>query len=208
MSSIAKSVPVLAAFLALSPALLAGEADPKDFATPVVDLRPLPKKDMLEVQTGVLWKVSSESPADVTILATHLVYEPDPHFVIPFGPGSISLGPSWKLLADIYLEGPESYYLGLAGGPVIEYWLGDETAFFFRPQGGFGITDAAGEEGDGQGQDFTLNYEFEFGVRHEIAKDVTISVSAYYQHFSNWGMTDYNVGYNNVGPMIGLSWSF
>ena len=190
-------------------AAYAGEAERvKDFATPVVELRSLPEKQMVEFQTGVLFKLSSESEADITLIANHFVWEPHPHFVVPFGPGSISLGPSWKVLADFYAEGPENYYLGLAGGPVLEYWLGDVTAFYLRPMGGFGMTNSAGEEGDGQGQDFTLNYELEVGVRHEVMKDVTVSLSAYYQHFSNWGMSDYNIGYNQGGPMLGVSWSF
>lgn len=188
----------------------AGESERlKDFATPVVELRPLPKRAMFEVQTGALWLLNDETQSDFLLIATNFIYEPEPHFVVPLGPGSISLGPNFKILADVYAEGPESYYLGLAGGAVLEYWLpGDTTAIYFRPSGGFGVTDSAGEEGDGQGQDFTLNYEFELGVRHAITEDVSISLSAYFQHFSNGGMTEYNIGYDQLGPMIGVSWSF
>lgn len=176
---------------------------------PAPDLKPLPERSMLEFQTGPLWLLNEETQSDFLLLSNVLTYEPNPHFVVQAGPGKFALGPLFRFLADYYIEGPETYYLGLSGGAVLEYWLpGDTTVIYFRPSGGFGITDAAGEEGDGQGQDFTLNYAFEGGVRHQITDNLAVSVALYFQHFSNGGMTEYNIGYDQLGPMVGISYSF
>jgi hypothetical protein len=60
----------------------------------------------------------------------------------------------------------------------------------------------------GQGQDFTLNWFSEFGLRQQIAKDLSIMGGVYFLHHSNGGQTTPNPGIDALGATIGLGWQF
>ena len=73
--------------------------------------------------------------------------------------------------------------------------------------GGAGFTNAGNIEG-GQGQDFTLNWFAQSGVRQQLREDLDLIVGAYYSHRSNGGQTNPNPGIDVLGATVGLSWSF
>ena len=58
------------------------------------------------------------------------------------------------------------------------------------------------------GQDFTLNWFSQLGIRQSITEDLSILGSAYFTHHSNGGMTDPNPGIDALGFTVGLGWKF
>ena len=63
-------------------------------------------------------------------------------------------------------------------------------------------------EPEGQGQDFTLNWFSQFGIRQEIAPNLSVLGGAYFIHHSNGGQTSPNPGIDALGFTIGLGWQF
>ncbi len=163
---------------------------------------------MLEFQSGALWRVTSETDLDYLLLPQLITLEAPPHSNFEIFGQPATLGPFFRLAGEIVARGPESYYLALTIGPVIEIWSESRTvAFYFRPGGGAGLVDSTGVPG-GQGQDFTLNWVLEAGVRFAVSDNLMISAGIYYQHMSNLGMSDPNPGLDTLGPLLGISYSF
>ncbi len=175
---------------------------------PEPELRPLSQRWMLEFQTGAMWRVTDETTQDYLLLPQHLTLEPPPHSDFELFGLHMTLGVYVRFLGDVVVEGPESYYIGMNFGPTLEIWSADEkTSFYFRPGGGAGLVDSTDEPG-GQGQDFTLNWVLEAGVRRQIGENVTLSLGVYFQHMSNLGMSDPNPGLDALGPVLGVGWQF
>src|SRR5690606_17011886 len=85
-------------------------------------------------------------------------------------------------LFESIVRGPEDYYIGLAAAPSIEYWFPSaRTSLFFSIGGGAGFTNSAGPPG-GQGQDFTLNWFTQLGLRQQIADDLSLLSGIYFIH--------------------------
>ena len=73
--------------------------------------------------------------------------------------------------------------------------------------GGFGALDSTDTPG-GQGQDLTLNWFANAGVRHYLKPSFALSAGIMFQHWSNGGATDPNPGLDALGPVLGATWSF
>ena len=86
----------------------------------------------------------------------------------------------YSLLLEAITVGPEDYYIGLAAAPSIEYWFPSaRTSVFFSIGGGVGLTNSTNVPG-GQGQDFTLNWFSQLGLRRTITENTSVLASAYF----------------------------
>ena len=111
-------------------------------------------------------------------------------------------------LFESFIKGPEDYYLGVAAAPSVEYWFPSErTSLFFSIGGGIGFTNSSGGE-QGQGQDFTLNWFSQLGLRQKLCENVALLGGLYFLHHSNGGQTDPNPGIDALGLTLGLGWNF
>jgi hypothetical protein len=114
----------------------------------------------------------------------------------------------YSLLMEGIVAGPEDYYLGFAAAPSIEYWFPSATtSLFFSVGGGAGFVNSTNVRG-GQGQDFTLNWFAQFGLRHALTKNTSLLAGAYFIHHSNGGQTDPNPGIDAFGFTLGVGWMF
>lgn len=164
----------------------------------------------IALQSGYTSGIGHNTPLDYEIIPTQIVLRSPMMFEFHDGAdGSrFLLRNRFALLAESIVQGPESYYLGLSAAPSIEYWFPNQTtSLYFSIGGGIGLTDSTRVVG-GQGQDFTLNWFSELGIRQEIAKDLSIMGGVYFLHHSNGGQTDPNPGIDALGVTIGLGWQF
>jgi len=162
------------------------------------------------VETGYLTKIKHNSPLDYRVVPTQLVWRSPAAFDLwRHEDGSrLLFRHRLALLAETLPRGAEDYYLGFSGAPSIELWLPNRrTALFYAIGGGAGYINAKGVPG-GQGQNFTLNWFTQFGVRHQLSQRTAVAGSAYFVHHSNLGMTDPNPGIDALGLSLGLIWNF
>lgn len=164
----------------------------------------------LTLQSGYTSGIGNNTPLDYEIIPTQLVLRSPMMLELHQGADGSRLlvRNRFALLAESIVKGPESYYLGLSGAPSLEYWFpSGKTSVYFSIGGGIGLTDSTRVVG-GQGQDFTLNWFSELGIRQEIAKDLSVMGGAYFLHHSNGGQTTPNPGIDAIGVTIGLGWQF
>lgn len=164
----------------------------------------------LTLESGYLWNIGSNTPIDYEIIPTQLTLRSP--VVLNWFEGDdgarLVVRSRASLLMESIVQGPESYYFGISGAPSIEYWFPNEkTSIFFSIGGGVGLTDSTNVPG-GQGQDFTLNWFSQLGLRQEIAPNLSLLGGAYFIHHSNGGQTTPNPGIDALGFTIGLGWSF
>ena len=171
-------------------------------------VRSIEDRWIFEIESGYLWKVTNEPPLDYE-LAPQIVSMRGPrHFGGEAFGGKWLVRPQFSLLAEVVVDGPESYYLGLSASPVVEWWNLDESfSVFASAGGGFGWVDSQDVVG-AQGQDFTLNWFAKTGFRFRITDRWYFSAAAFFQHMSNRGMTDPNPGLDAPGGLIGISRPF
>jgi len=113
-----------------------------------------------------------------------------------------------SVLYETIIKGPEDYHLGFNAAPSVEYWLpSGMTSVFFSIGGGAGWINSAGGA-DGQGQDLTLNWFSNLGVRQRIFEHTSLLAGVYFIHHSNLGMTDPNPGIDALGFTLGLGMTF
>jgi opacity protein-like surface antigen len=74
-------------------------------------------------------------------------------------------------------------------------------------QGGAGVT-WTDLDHDFVGQAFNFNLQLAAGARFFIADHWSLNLEYRYQHISNAGMGEHNVGINAQGPILGLSYFF
>ena len=164
----------------------------------------------LTLESGYLWNIGSNTPIDYEIAPTQFTLR-SPTVLNWFAgdDGSrLVVRSRVSLLTESIVEGPEDYYLGLSGAPSIEYWFPNEkTSLFFSIGGGVGLTNSTNEAG-GQGQDFTLNWFSQLGLRQEIAPNLSVLGGAYFIHHSNGGQTSPNPGIDALGFTVGLGWKW
>ena len=164
----------------------------------------------LTLESGYTWNIGSNTPIDYEIVPTQLTLRTPTHLTWwedESGARLVVRG-RYSLMMETITVGPESYYLGISGAPSIEYWFADaKTSLFFSIGGGVGLTDSTRVPG-GQGQDFTLNWFTNLGLRREIAKDLSLLAGAYFVHHSNGGQTNPNPGIDALGFTVGLGWQF
>jgi hypothetical protein len=197
--------PFLAATVAMA---VSAFAESPDDGTPA----PVHPADAWELtlESGYSWNIGSNTPIDYEIVPSQLTLR---------APATLN---GWEdesgarlvvrtrvsLLAKTVTVGPESYYLGLAGAPSVEYWFPSaKTSLFFSIGGGAGITDSTRVVG-GQGQDFTLNWFAHLGLRREISPRLSLLSGAYFIHHSNGGQTTPNPGIDALGFTVGFGWQF
>lgn len=162
------------------------------------------------IETGYLTKVGNNSPLDYEIIPTQFVLHSPVLFDLWEGESGdrLVVRNRFAVIGETIVEGAEDYYVGFTAAPSLEYWFPNEqTALFLAVGGGAGFTNAGSIEG-GQGQDFTLNWFAQSGVRQQLRDDLDLIVGAYYSHRSNGGQTNPNPGIDVLGATVGLSWSF
>lgn len=161
-------------------------------------------------ESGYLWNTGSNTPIDYEIAPTQLTLRGPANFEWRAGStgAMLVLRPRFSLLLESIVEGPEDYYLGFAAAPSFEWWLpSGKTSLFFSIGGGAGFTNSTRVPG-GQGQDFTLNWFAQLGVRRELSPGFSVLAGAYFLHHSNGGQTDPNPGIDALGFTLGAGWRF
>ncbi len=162
------------------------------------------------LESGYLWKVGSNSDIDYEIIPTQLsLRTPVVWTWWEAADGAkLVVWSRYSALWETITSGPEDVYLGVTAAPSIEYWFPSQmTSAFFSIGGGFGWLDSSGGE-QGQGQDFTLNWFSQLGLRQKITANVSLLGAIYFTHHSNLGMTDPNPGIDAIGFTLGAAWKF
>lgn len=165
----------------------------------------------LDFDTAALWSVGGNaSPLDYTLLPQILSLKSAAMLSGPVGRGDLVLRNRISFLGEPIVEGPESYFIGLALAGSLEWWNEARTfSVFLSAGGGVGWMDSKGYEIEGgQGQDFNLNWFVHSGVRYCIRPRLSIAAGIYFQHISNGGQDDVNPGVNALGPTLGIGWHF
>ena len=162
------------------------------------------------MESGYLRNVGHNTDIDYEIIPTQLTLS-SPAVWTPWenqAGAKFVIRHRFSALFESFIKGPEDYYLGVAAAPSIEYWFPSEkTSLFFSIGGGIGFTDSSGGE-QGQGQDFTLNWFTQLGIRQQLSEYVSILGGVYFLHHSNGGQTDPNPGIDALGMTLGLGWKF
>ena len=162
----------------------------------------------LSIESGYLVKVKNNSPYEYRIVPTQFVWHSPVAFEMWRSEGGTQLifRHRLALLTETLYGGPESYYFGISGAPSIELWLPNKKAAFFSSVGGgLGYINAKDVVG-GQGQNLTLNFFAQFGLRHQLSNKMALSGALYFLHHSNGGMTNPNPGIDTLGINFGLIW--
>lgn len=167
------------------------------------------ERPAFDIETGVLFQVGDNTNLDYTLVQTEFTYRSPYTFQFDMAGGSnLIVRSQWSAIATWFERGPEDYYIGVSGGPSIEWWCPTNTwALYFSIGGGFGLTDSSGPP-DGLGQDFTLNWFAKGGIRYQLSDDFSLYCGPFFRHLSNGGMTDPNPGIDALGVTIGASFSF
>lgn len=163
------------------------------------------------VESGYLWNVGDNTPIDYEIVPTQFTFRSPTMWTLFDGADGAKLvvRNRFSAIFETITVGPEDYYIGLSAAPSLEYWFPSaKTSLFFSIGGGAGWTNSSGGEGGGMGQDFTLNWFSQLGIRQALTEDLSILGGAYFVHHSNGGMTDPNPGIDALGFTVGLGWTF
>lgn len=162
----------------------------------------------LDLETGLLWQVGSNTPIEYLLMPTQLIWRSGSVWNWDFESGSLVVRNRLAFQATGVIEGPETVYLALSGAPSLEWWdhSGNWSAAL-AVGGGAGYIDSQDVVG-GQGQNFTLNWFARFGVSRQIADGLHLNAGVMFQHMSNGGATDPNPGIDALGFTVGCSWAF
>jgi hypothetical protein len=200
----------LAAILMCHTIIIAGPLQPTQTAPAPAPYDPVDHWE-LGFDTSALWSAGGgASPLDYVFLSQMLTVRSPYIFKVPVAGGDLVMRHRLTLLGEAIVEGPESYFLGVAAGGSLEWWNTPRTfSLFLSAGGGVGWMDSTGYEIEGgQGQDFNLNWYVHSGARWMISEQLSASIGVYFQHISNGGADDINPGVNAVGPTLGLAWHF
>lgn len=162
----------------------------------------------IDFDTAALWKVSNVTELNYFVLP-QIVSWRSPHFLQwDLAGGDLIVRNRISLLAEYFVEGAESYYLGFSGSPALEWWNAKQNfSLYFYAGGGAGFVDSTDIEG-GQGQDFCFNWFVQTGARFRLNETLFVTGGLLFQHISNRNLADRNPGLNSLGPTVGLSWEF
>lgn len=163
------------------------------------------------LESGYLWNVGDNTPIDYEIIPTQFTFRSPVMWSLFDGADGSRLVVRNRFAAvfETITVGPEDYYIGASAAPSLEYWFPSaKTSVFFSIGGGIGWTNSSGGEGGGMGQDFTLNWFSQLGIRQALTEDLSLLGGAYFVHHSNGGMTDPNPGIDALGFTVGLGWKF
>jgi len=162
------------------------------------------------IESGYLWNIGDNTPIDYEIVPTQLTFRSPLMWTLwnDEAGAKLVVRNRFSALFETITRGPEDYYIGVSAAPSLEYWFPSEkTSIFFSIGGGLGFTNSTDVEG-GQGQDFTLNWFSQLGVRQALTEDLSLLGGAYFIHHSNGGQTDPNPGIDALGFTLGLGWTF
>lgn len=165
----------------------------------------------LDFDSVALFSIGSRaSPLDYTILPQNISLRSRPLFRYDLRSGTLVLRNRLSLLLEPIIKGPESYFMGLAAAPSLEWWNNSRSfSTFFSIGGGFGWMDSKGNTVAGaQGQDFNLNWYMHGGMRFQITDQLSATTGIYFQHISNGGLDHINPGIDALGPSAGIGWHF
>ena len=167
------------------------------------------ERHAFDIETGVGWQVSSNTPISYRLINTQFSWRSPRVLGVDFSNGSrLMVRNQVTLIASAIDQGPENYYFGLAGAPSIEWWSPDnQWSLYFAIGGGLGVTDSTNATG-GLGQDLTYNWFAKAGLRYQLNDDLGIYGGPSFMHLSNMGATDPNPGVDALGLSLGLSYSF
>jgi len=167
------------------------------------------KRHVMDVETGLIWNVGSNTPISYRIVPTQISWRMPFYMKKDFANGSkLLVRHQFSLIGDWVQNGPEDYYIGISGAPSIEWWSADDKwSAYFAIGGGVGLTNSTNVAG-GQGQDFAFNWFAKTGIRYQITQELGIYGGAFFQHISNRGATDPNPGIDALGFTVGMSFSF
>lgn len=162
----------------------------------------------VDYESAVLWRVTGKPDIPYVELPQMLSVRTPQTARVEVGGHDLTMRSRFSLLVVPIARGPESLYVGASAGPSLEYWVAENKACWYAGAGGgCGVIDSTGVPG-GQGQDFTLNWYATGGFRYYPKPDLAVNGGLFFQHFSNGGATDPNVGLNCLGPVLGLTWHF
>ncbi len=162
------------------------------------------------LESGWLGQVGSNTDAEYEIIPTQLTLRSPAVWTWwqDESGARIVVRNRFSALYETIIQGPEDYYVGFNAAPSIEYWLpSGSSSLFFSIGGGAGWINSSGGT-DGQGQDFTLNWFSQFGLRQRISENASLLGGLYFIHHSNLGMTDPNPGIDALGFTLGMGWTF
>ena len=167
------------------------------------------EKHAFDVETGVLWQIGDNTPLDYTLLLNEFSWRGPFVLKKDFDDGSVLVVRNHASLIGTWVAaGPENHYFGISGSPSIEWWSVDQVwSAYFPIGGGFGVIDSTDVVG-GQGQDFTLNWFTNAGLRYQVNDGLAFFGGPFFQHMSNGGATNPNPGIDALGLTIGASFSF
>ncbi len=160
----------------------------------------------VDLETGYLWKVIG--PVSYRMMPNILTWRSKPILSTELPDGSrVIVRSRFSLLGQWIEQGIENRYVGLMAAPSVEWWNREATwSVYGGLGGGFGWIDSQGVSG-GQGRDGTLNWFGTLGVAHPINESLEVRFGGLFQHFSNGGATNPNVGLNSLGFTAGISLS-
>lgn len=176
-------------------------------ASPAESLKKPWDRRYVDFESGCLWKVIA--PVSYRMVPNILSWRSKPILATDLADGSkIIVRNRFSLLGQWIETGIENRYVGLMAAPSVEWWNRKATwSVYGGLGGGIGCIDSQGVTG-GQGQDRTLNWFGTLGVARPLRDSMELRVGGLFQHFSNGGATDPNVGLNSLGFTAGLSWGF
>ena len=112
---------------------------------------------------------------------------------------------------DQIVQGPENYFAGALFGPRYNFVQpGWQLVPYVEARVGIGFTDST-TGSQVQGQDFCFSFAVSAGARYFVNDHFSLSVAAWYQHWSNGGLSEpgrKNVGLDTVGPVLAATYSF
>lgn len=156
------------------------------------------------LEVGSLFKVEGNTASGYALLPISLTTRSPQHLIRwDNGSGTVVLRAQLRIFHQTILDAPESRYSGISAGPVIEWWFSDQLAWYNSVGGGGGILDSQDEYG-AMGQDLTMNWYIQSGLRWQFDQRWSLQGGLLYQHMSNMGMTDPNPGLDAFGFTVGI----
>jgi lipid A 3-O-deacylase len=165
----------------------------------------------LGFDASALWSVGGNaSPLDYSLAGLMVTAKTPAQFHWEVGSGDLVVRGGYSFQGAGFVDGPENYFVGLMGGPSLEWWShSHKWAIYATAGGGFGLLDAKGYEvAGGQGQDFNFTWFAQGGLYYHFTPEIKLHLGARFQHISNGGMDDVNPGLDAFGPVIGIHWDF
>lgn len=160
------------------------------------------------VETGALFKIAGDTASSYNLFPIFLsIRTPQHGFERQLGGGTLLMRAQLRVFHQFITEAPESRYTGFSFSPSIEYWWNERWSWINSIGGGMGLIDSQPDYG-ALGQDLTLNWFIQTGLRYQLDENWSLQGNLIYQHMSNGGMTDPNPGLDALGFTVGLGYAW